>query len=640
MTGIISTLKVSDIKNADRIEYNLEKDLDTVEFCTFTHIQEAQRMLHEIEQRFTESDNEPFGWRFYVLNAIVENQLYNFKTSDTLFNKAIQLVEIDGNTAQIIETYTDYLGTLINMKNIERTVFFIDKTRRLLTQMPNDVLQSRLMCREAYMHWLCSEYDLATELFFQSQKIFGEIPENNLTVKDMYFQTLVHTGKGMVYEKTKDLKRCVTAYEKSVVICEAHGIKSRLAWHYLNVGKAHVALDNYVQGEYFFEKVLQTDDDHSEEARANATANIGFCLFKRGDFDKALVYFHLAENFYVQHIGNFENLAKIAHWQGLLFKNAGQQRNAEKKLVEALRYAGQIDNASLQSRICKDIAAFFAARNNFKEAYDYECLHVEFQRKYFEEINSIKVNELEFKHEVEKRRKETEMLRLQANELQLKALRAQMNPHFLFNAMNAIQSFVNADDRVTATKYLAKFAQLMRTTLENSEQEVVTLENEIEFLQDYLLINQKLRFDERFQFSITVSDDIENDIIGIPTMIIQPYIENAIEHGIKPKRTGFIKIHFELFDDDTMLCIVEDNGVGRARVREIQEETGYFKKHTSHGTRITEKRLELLNQEKPNRFFVRIIDLIHQTTQAACGTRVEIKFPIFPFPQSTGFDEE
>ena len=631
-------INTSVIKITDKLECGLEKYLDAIEFCTFTNVQEAQRMLHEIDKKNWENKHTSV-WRFYALSAIVENQLYNFKKSEKLFNKAIQLVEIDGNTSQIIETYTDYLGTLINMKNIERTVFFIDKTRRLLSQMPNDVLTPRLMCREAYMHWLCSEYDLATELFFQSQKVFGEISEEKLSVKDMYFQTLVHTGKGMVFEKTKDLKRCVSAYEKSVEICEAHGIKSRLAWHYLNVGNAYLGLDNYERAEYFFEKVLQTVDDHSEEARANATANIGFCLFKRGDLGKALAYFNRAENFYVKNNGNFDNLAKIAHWQGLMYKNAGQQKNAEKKLVEALRYAGQINNASLQSRICKDIAAFFADRNDFKEAYDYECLHVEFQRRYFEEINSIKVNELEFKHEVEKRRKETEMLRLQANELQLKALRAQMNPHFLFNAMNAIQSLVNSDDRVTATKYLAKFAQLMRTTLENSEQEVVTLENEIEFLQDYLLINQKLRFDERFQFSITVCDDIENDIIGIPTMIIQPYVENAIEHGIKPKRFGFVKIHFELFDENTILCTVEDNGVGRARVREIQEEIGYFKKHTSHGTRITEKRLELLNQEEPNRFFVRTIDLINPETQEAIGTRVEIKFPIFPFPKSNGFDE-
>ena len=611
----------------------LTKDLDAVELCIFTDVQEAQRLLHDLEKLLSPTENA-LAWRFYALNATVENQLYNFKKSDSSFIKACRLVETDGNTSQTIETYTDYLGTLINMKNIDRTVFFIGKCRRLLAQMPDDVMQSRLMCREAYMHWLTGEYDLATELFFQSQKIFNEIPENKLTIKDAYFQTLVHTGKGMVFEKTKNLKRCVAAYEKSVEICEAYGIKSRLAWHYLNVGNAYLALDNYGQAEFFFEKVLQSRDDQSEEARASATANIGFCLFKRGTFEEALDYFNLAEKFYLRNDGNLDNLAKIAHWQGLLYKTDGQQKNAEKKLVEALRYAGQINNASLQSRICKDIASFFAARNNFKEAYDYECLHVEFQKKYFEEINLIKVNELEFKHEAEKRRKETEMLRLQANELQLKALRAQMNPHFLFNAMNAIQSFVNADDRVTAAKYLAKFAQLMRTTLENSEREVVTLENEIEFLNDYLLINQKLRFDERFQFSITVSEDIENDIIGIPTMIIQPYIENAIEHGIKPKKFGFIKIHFELCDEETILCTVEDNGVGRARVREIQEEVGYFKKHTSHGTRITEKRLELLNQDIPNRFFVRTFDLFNPKTQKAIGTRVEIKFPIFPFPHN------
>ena len=198
----------------------------------------------------------------------------------------------------------------------------------------------------------------------------------------------------------------------------------------------------------------------------------------------------------------------------------------------------------------------------------------------------------------------------------------------MFNALNSIQNFIT-DDGDVAAKYLAKFSQLMRKSLEFSEREVISLENEIEFLDDYLDINQKLRFDDRLQYSIEVADDIEEDIIGIPTMIVQPYIENAIEHGIRPQKSGWIKIEYRLLDHDTILCVIEDNGVGRARAFEIQARDGYHLRHKSRGTSITQKRLEILHSARPNDGkFVRIIDLFDPLSNLPSGTRVEVQIPI------------
>jgi len=149
---------------------------------------------------------------------------------------------------------------------------------------------------------------------------------------------------------------------------------------------------------------------------------------------------------------------------------------------------------------------------------------------------------LEAKYDFERRKQEAELLILQANRLQLKALRAQMNPHFLYNALNSIQNYITSNDMTHAAKYLAKFAKLMRQSLEYSDVEVISLEKEIAFLENYLFINEKLRFADRMSYRIKVDDDIEEDLIGVPAMIVQPYLENAIEHGLRSKKDGILAV--------------------------------------------------------------------------------------------------
>jgi len=244
-----------------------------------------------------------------------------------------------------------------------------------------------------------------------------------------------------------------------------------------------------------------------------------------------------------------------------------------------------------------------------------------------EENNQRMVTEMRVKYEAEKTEQEAEMLRLQATSLQLKALRAQMNPHFMYNALNSIQNFITSNDGDSATKYLAKFAKLMRQSLEYSDLEYISLEKEIEFLEIYLNLNQKLRFEKNLTYQIIVGEEIEEDIMGVPTMIIQPYVENAIEHGLRTIEHGLVKVEFNLYDDDNILAIVEDNGIGRERVRERQRKDGYHLNHRSRGTSITKQRLSVLNKSNKSGFFVRTIDLKDKDGKAL-GTRVEVKIPI------------
>ena len=634
-----NVLPISRIKELENRLTHIEDDKikmfalsELAEFYTFTNIREAQKLLSELHKKLQKHQYPDLILNFHLNTAIVENQFYNYKLSEIHFQQALNIVEDEGNVSQQVEVYIDYAGTLINLNEKERAMAYIEKAQRHLAAFPDQILSARLICREGIVWLHYTDYDRATELLFQAEKMFADIEPKKLQIKDLYFQTLVYSGLGLIFEKTGDRERCVKAYRRVVEMCEKAGIRSRLAWHSVNVGKAYMALDDYDNAEEFFLKADRIKDDISLSARAHATANLGHCYYLSGRYDEALELYNRAEIIYKRKTDDYENLSIVSRWKGLLFDAIGKSKRAEKRLVEALELAKLGKDTKQQAIICRDIADMYADRNDFRNAYDYEVLHNQFVKKYYEETNKIKIDELEFKYEAERRRKEAELLRLQATGLQLKALRAQMNPHFMFNALNSIQYYINSNDREFAGKCLARFAKLMRASLEYSELEVISLENEIEFLEDYLLINQQLRFENRLAYTLKVDEEIEEDITGVPTMIVQPYIENAIEHGIRPKKSGLIKIEFKLVDETTILCIIEDNGVGRARVREIQALDDYHLKHKSRGTSITEKRLEILHASKKSAFFVKTIDLVDPLSNEPMGTRVEIQIPIVEIP--------
>ncbi|MEQ1733129.1 MAG: histidine kinase [Bacteroidia bacterium] len=177
---------------------------------------------------------------------------------------------------------------------------------------------------------------------------------------------------------------------------------------------------------------------------------------------------------------------------------------------------------------------------------------------------------------------------------ELKALRAQMNPHFIFNALNSIQHFVLSNDPMAANKYLSKFAKLVRNILNNSERSEIALQEEIAQLELYLDL-EKLRFEELFFYTIIVQHGVNINNIEIPTMLIQPYVENAILHGIVPlKKDGKITIAFEIHEQNLLKCTIQDNGIGREMAASLKKNS--INKHQSAGTRITQNRLALLNK--------------------------------------------
>jgi ligand-binding sensor domain-containing protein len=213
---------------------------------------------------------------------------------------------------------------------------------------------------------------------------------------------------------------------------------------------------------------------------------------------------------------------------------------------------------------------------------------------------------------------------VEISKAELKALRAQMNPHFVFNSLNSIQHYILNSKGDEAVKYLNKFAKLIRIILNNSEKPTVTINEDLEALRLYLEL-EKMRFENKFDYIINVDASIDGDYDEIPPMLIQPYLENAILHGINPKEgNGQISINIKVVNQFIKISIADD-GIGREKSRAIQS-LQPAARHKSLGMKITKDRVRILNTLHQSNLNVNIIDLYDDKNEAI-GTQVDLFIP-------------
>lgn len=206
------------------------------------------------------------------------------------------------------------------------------------------------------------------------------------------------------------------------------------------------------------------------------------------------------------------------------------------------------------------------------------------------------------------------------NLLALKSLRSQMNPHFIFNALNSVNTFIATSDERAANRYLTDFSLLMRAVLENSEEDFIPLEKEIELLELYVQL-EHFRFQDKFEYKIEVDPEIDVKQYMIPPMLLQPYVENAVWHGLRYKSDkGLLSINFVKMDGDTIEIIISDNGIGREKSKELK--TLNQKKQKSQGMSNIKKRINILNTMYQDKVDVFISDLTSEEDGA--GTQVKL----------------
>lgn len=226
---------------------------------------------------------------------------------------------------------------------------------------------------------------------------------------------------------------------------------------------------------------------------------------------------------------------------------------------------------------------------------------------------------------IQRKEAEKNQIRQQIFELEQKAKRAQMNPHFIFNCISSIQHFIFTNELEACNDYLARFARLIRQTLDSSEKTAIQLSEEVKYLDNYLGLEQ-MRFAGKFTYRINVSPEIHADFIYLPSMLLQPYVENSIRHGVRNRRdtNGFIEIDFHI-SNNSLYCTIQDNGIGRKKAETLK--SGSHIEYQSKGMSLTSDRINAISQSYGEHTDITITDLSNEEGQST-GTKIVVRFPL------------
>ncbi len=482
-----------------------------------------------------------------------------------------------------------------------------------------------------------SDYTRALNYYFEALKMSKELGDKN------NIETWLG-NIGSVYADQSDYPKALEYYFKALKMSEGQREKNEI-W-LGNIGAAYNQLKDYPQAlDFYFQALKASEKAGNKNQIATTLGNIGSLYTTTGKFKEAEQYLKKALRMN-DSIGFMNDLMQSEKLLSKLYDTIGRHKEAllhfkkavalkdtlfsqenKKQLVrKEMNYEFDKKEAAIKTEQAIKELSLQRERSEKKAAYVLlvflallagAIIWILIQRRKTENIKS-----LQEKTDTEKKKFELEGKWFNA---ELKALRSQMNPHFIFNCMASIQSFMTQNDSVSAAKFLSKFARLIRATLENSDHAFISLESEIKMLEDYLEL-EKLRFGKKFSYTISIDPIIDTEIIEIPSMLIQPYIENAIIHGIAPRRDddGQIKIGFKIINN-VLICKISDNGVGRKKAMEIKKMTELT--HKSMGMSILHERLELISAKENIDIRADIKD-VEDKNNLPIGTTVELSIPL------------
>ena len=397
-------------------------------------------------------------------------------------------------------------------------------------------------------------------------------------------------------------------------------ILNRISWNYYLLHQYDTSLQYYKQT---LEVSLRLNNYSTV---ANSYGNMGTIYRDKKDYEKAL-YFYGKSNAYAMIVKDWFTISWTSKDMSEMFRSMGDF----KKAYECAMLYKQYDDSLSNQKYSVGLADARAKYETDSKAKALELINLKVsQQKYFIFglsgfiLLALLIGFLLFRQSRLNSKRQISEMNRQISEITQANLRQQMNPHFIFNTLNSIQYYMYQHDKLAVNNYLTKFSSLMRKTLENSQHTAIPIKDELEALELYIEL-ESLRFKEKFDYYIQLDEEIDLLLYKIPTMLLQPYVENAIGHGLNNKEgKGKLDVRIELKQD--YLCFtIEDNGVGRKEAMRIKQ--GREKHYPPLGTKITESRMELANAFYGTRMKVQYTDL-HDEAGNAAGTRVEIQIPV------------
>ncbi|MGB1242036.1 MAG: tetratricopeptide repeat-containing sensor histidine kinase [Chitinophagales bacterium] len=545
----------------------------------------------------------------YILLGELYSTLQKPSKSETYYQKALKESRQQKNLKGELSAMIGWAGVLEMKGDYQASLEELLKANSLAHKLIDTQELSKINMNIAHIYCNYGEFDQAIVFLKKAKKIYEESKNSNNLSK-------LYNNMAIVYKANGQLDSAKLAFLEAVKLGEVLKDEIGILQTYNNIGMMYLLENKLDTAEYYM-------------LSASVLAN-------KLDVENPLTYFNL----------------------GRLYLEKQYLLKAEKNTKRALN-AYENENMKIETMKTKMLLAnIYAAQGNYKLAFLHQkelesikddifdtdiSSEVELmENKYELQQNELKLMALDKENQKRKymliglvglmlfsvvfvwmfirqknlRNKEERLL------LEQRLLRSQMNPHFIFNALSVIQGFIFKNNPKDAGRYLAKFSMLIRMILENSRKEYVPLDEEIASLEYYLDL-QQLRFQDKFDYKIELDKEVFPEQIAIAPMLTQPFIENAIEHGIQNKDgKGFLDMYFEL-KKDLLYFTLEDDGVGRTRSSELQEKR---QKHQSLSTQITKERLTIYHRKKKVPFMLNINDRLNSIGEII-GTRVSIQIP-------------
>ncbi len=418
------------------------------------------------------------------------------------------------------------------------------------------------------------------------------------------------------------------------------------------------AIDYYKQAQTLIEKLKYTQ---KLDQFYNSLANY---YLSKNNLQKAIEFYLKSYSINLQN-KNYIGLYVTSYNLFNAFTSAKDKVNAEKYLFLSLDYANLTGIEQYKANTYYQLQLHYAEKNNYKKAYEYADLLIQSTEKTYSKEFYAQISEMTLQYEVLKKQDEIKSLTqenniksLQAknnnlivlilivliiviiivsiiiykhnkvktkqkiNELTLQNLIQQMNPHFIFNTLNSIQYYMYNHTELETNEYISKFSHLIRKILENTNNSKVKVTDELEAVKLYIELEQ-LRFNNSFNYQIILPENLPLEEYKIPTMFIQPFVENAIIHGLRHlQEKGLLTISIQI-KNETLICEIDDNGIGRLKAEELNSDN----KHKSLSLSIANDRLKLLSSATYTKLKINYID--KSATAGESGTKVIVELPLF-----------
>jgi tetratricopeptide (TPR) repeat protein len=570
----------------------------------------------------------------YWAKGMYEEALSNYKNAKALLEKA-------GTTKNVANLNNSMAVTYQSLSDYPKALEIYFDNLQLFEKMKDSYMMAITCGNIGIVYKNLSQYNKAVE-YFNKAIVINKQADNKKELSDNYMSL------GNVYEASGKSLQALAYYQKALGISRDINYTKGIAGNYANMGTAYISAGNYADAFSSLKSALPLytamKDNSNEAAVFKSMGDIFLSapesFFTANEFSFQKKY-PIAKEYYQKSLARLTAIDDVYGqgevWEKLstVYEKEGKQQEALEAYKKYILLRDSIFNDEKKEQVTRMEMRynFQKKEDSLKAAHDKKTLiaAAEIKRQStikkfiawgsFLLFTAALASFIFYKKRRDARQKQQEAeFKTEVADTEMKALRAQMNPHFIFNSLNSISDYITKNDTRSADRYLSKFAKLMRTILENSEQKDVSLADDLKALELYMQL-EALRMNNKFSYEIKVDDAVDKETTLVPPLILQPFVENSIWHGIAKKEgTGKILIHIKMEGNDMIKCIVEDDGIGRQQSAHVKTTTAQKEKN-SVGMKITQARIDILNKIKNTKAAVELFDL-------AQGLRVEVKLPL------------